>query len=196
MALMVTEGFLKDLRMKKMYKVYLYTGEYFHGSAGWPLVRKGASKYLASDADNMEIQVTEKGKPYFADGKIQFSISHSERLWACVYGPGSCGLDVQFHKKANFRRISMRHFSREEALYVERGGMEAFFQIWTRREALGKLTGKGFFDNMPSFVQDGRLEDEVIYQGKKVYIDQVQVPEGFTGALCRYDREDFTVEYL
>lgn len=179
-----------------MYRIYLYTGKYFHGSKGWPLVRKGASEYMASDADNLEIMVAEKGKPYFTDGKIQFSLSHSESLWACVYGPDQCGLDVQFKKKTDFRRISMRHFSREENLYIEKEGIEGFYRIWTRREALGKLTGKGFFDSMPSFVCCGRLEDEVMYNGNRVYVDSVPLPEGYEGALCRYTDEDFSVEYL
>lgn len=94
------------------------------------------------------------GKPYFKGLDINFNISHSRDVWACLIGPACCGLDVQYIKPCNFEKIAGRFFSYNDKKYSEAGGLEGFFDIWVRREAFGKYTGEGFFGDFGSFADD------------------------------------------
>lgn len=103
---------------------------------------------------NARILKTATGKPYFKDLDVNFNISHSQDIWACLTGPGCCGLDVQYIKPCNFGKIAGRFFSCAENKYVEHNGLDGFFDIWARREAYGKYTGEGFFGRFKSFVDE------------------------------------------
>jgi phosphopantetheinyl transferase len=114
------------------------------------------------------IRRDDKGKPFFINENCHFSISHSHQYWVCVFSPYQVGVDIQFRKcSGNEVYIARRFFSREEAKMVETEGEEGFYKIWTRREALGKFLGTGFFIpkeilNYP-VIQEFTLGDE--YQG-------------------------------
>lgn len=109
-----------------------------------------------------QILRTDSGKPYFEGLNIYFNISHSQDIWACLIGPGCCGLDFQYIKPCNFQKIAGRFFSCSENIYVEQQGITGFFDIWARREAYSKYTGEGFFGNFDDFVDlQGMLKQQV-----------------------------------
>lgn len=109
-----------------------------------------------------QILRTAMGKPYFENLNIHFNISHSQDIWACLIGPGCCGLDVQYIKPCNFGKIAGRFFSCAENEYVRHHGLVGFFDIWARKEAYGKYTGEGFFGKYEDFVDDeGKLKEQV-----------------------------------
>lgn len=152
------------------FKLFLLDGcdKSVHREKRDPLIRQAALFYGApkESLSGEKIVRTEKGKPFFEKLDIHFSISHSEALWACLMGPFNCGLDVQYVKPCNFKKIAGRFFSERENDYVERGGLEAFFDIWVRREAFGKYTGEGFFGYMPELVsEDGELSGRAYGDG-------------------------------
>ena len=101
------------------------------------------------------IEKTEKGKPYFRDSDLFLSISHSGAYWACAFSPREIGLDIQVMKNdPAFGRIGDRFFSAKESDYYKENQAEpearreAFYKIWTKREALGKYLGEGFYFDM------------------------------------------------
>ncbi len=88
----------------------------------------------------------DKGKPFFDDNSCYFSISHSREYWVCVFSKNQVGIDIQYRKSfGNELLIARRFFSNEDALMVESKGTDSFYELWTRREALGKFLGTGFF---------------------------------------------------
>jgi 4'-phosphopantetheinyl transferase len=111
-----------------------------------------ASHMTKNVNEDLIIYKSDKGKPYFKDSNIYFNISHSGSLWACLVGNSCCGLDIQYIRPCNFRKIAGRFFTKREQEYIEVYGIEGFYDIWTRREAYGKYTGEGFFCKYPEFV--------------------------------------------
>lgn len=95
--------------------------------------------------DNAEIYRTEKGKPY-CGGDIHFSVSHSDRFFVCLISNTNIGVDIQISKSADINKISKRYFTYEERAYIEQQGEDAFYFIWTRKEAYCKYTGNGLQD--------------------------------------------------
>lgn len=197
-----------------MFQIYLYRdpGEEEGRTA---ILREAAVSFAPQlAAENLNIQRTEEGKPFFtspAAADIHFSISHSGGLWACILGDGPCGMDLQENRSCRQDAIAVRYFSDAEAEYVKQDGLFGFYRVWTRREALAKFTGLGFFGmagELPDFgVRDEtgergvdeegkqvRLRDFVIWNEQKIWFHEVGVHEvgfhetaagtGFTMVWC------------
>lgn len=108
---------------------------------------KGDSGILAPrmlmmyNGQNETLRYDEKGKPYFTSAYV--SISHSGSLWACALSDAPCGVDIQRKQNVRFDKLAARYFTDSEAARVLAEGQDAFFEIWTAKEAYAKLTGEG-----------------------------------------------------
>lgn len=187
--------------------IYVCRGIHFHGEKGCPRVVKCASAFADSIgiSSPTSIKTHSKGKPFFSDSPIEFSLSHSDDLWACVYSEEPCGLDVQLKKEINYSRIGERIFSEREMEYLKRcsapgagvaaGLMETFYCLWTRTEAFAKCTGDGIFGERPELIgEEGMLLDSVEWKGKKYFFSEVTIDENFSCTLCQEgSRREFEI---
>ncbi|MCM1185714.1 MAG: 4'-phosphopantetheinyl transferase superfamily protein [Lachnoclostridium sp.] len=91
-----------------------------------------------------------RGKPYFRDIPLFFNLSHSGDYVICVVSEHEVGVDIQKQKTVRERQISNRFFHEREREWLaglsEKERTEAFFRLWTRKEAYGKMTGEGIAD--------------------------------------------------
>lgn len=90
---------------------------------------------------------SELGKPYF-EGKSSpfFSISHSFPYVSVIVSNAEVGLDIQLKKE--IKRDPGKHFfsSKEHEIYINLDDTERedyFFRLWSVKESIVKLTGKG-----------------------------------------------------
>ena len=123
----------------------------------------------------------QSGKP-FIPGFASFSISHSANTWAVLIldDPDpelSCGLDIQYRRKADSAGIASRFFAAEDAemiaSFADRESSDAeFFRIWARREALIKAIGGSVADTDIPAVRGNSAE----YRGKYYVIRDVEIP--------------------
>ncbi len=176
-----------------MFQIYLYRDP---GNPDRRLaLLQDAARTFAPQLTEAELSIgrSRAGKPFFtspAAADIQFSISHSGGLWACILGKSPCGIDLQENRSCRQDAIAARYFSENEADYVRKTGLSGFYRIWTRREAFAKFTGLGFFGmagELPDFgVRDESQESEevgklvslrdfVIWNGQKVWFHEVGV---------------------
>lgn len=145
--------------------IYSYKGDYKHQKEA--LFERAWKDYSHGKAVPTII-IGDKGKPYFKDAPYFFSISHSNQYWVCVFSPYQVGIDIQFIRFSG-RELSTakRFFSKAESFAVEKGEKKVFYAVWTRREALGKYLGTGFF--IPEEINDYPLIKEFTlgdeYQG-------------------------------
>jgi 4'-phosphopantetheinyl transferase len=74
------------------------------------------------------------------------SLSHSGALVACaVDDHGPIGVDVErIRTDRPLMALARTAFGPRETASIEQGGAEAFYRIWTLREALAKASGEGF----------------------------------------------------
>jgi len=84
----------------------------------------------------------ENGKPYIPGG-APFSISHSGKYVAVMVGEG--GIDIQQIKNVNEKVVKKTLSDAEmEFLSAQEDKTDAFFKIWTLKEAIAKAMGTGF----------------------------------------------------
>lgn len=88
------------------------------------------------------------GKPCLADREdLYFNLSHSGNLVMAAFARVEVGCDVEQIKTADFR-VARRFFALEEQAFLEGCVSEmekndAFFRLWTLKEAFMKATGEG-----------------------------------------------------
>ena len=80
---------------------------------------------------------TAEGKPYLPGGP-EFSLSHGGGLAALLISDVPCGVDVERVNRTASERVRARVLRQEEAV-----SGRAFAWLWTRKEAVMKLDGRG-----------------------------------------------------
>ena len=92
--------------------------------------------------------VGEHGKPSLQEHPhIHFNLSHCANAIACAVGDVPIGIDVE----STERKVSdalMRHTMSPQEQEKIAGDPIRFFRFWTQKEALVKLRGTGFQDNL------------------------------------------------
>lgn len=83
------------------------------------------------------------GKPYFRDLPLCFSLSHSGEAVFLAISEGEIGADIQCVTGADWKTLAERFYGREDLERIGECGENGFYQLWTRKEAYGKLTGEG-----------------------------------------------------
>lgn len=112
-----------------------------------------------------EILRTNLGKPYFPSGKIHLSVTHTGKVFAAVFAFFPIGIDMEPEKGEN-RKVAERFFSPEEQKMP-------FARVWTAKEAVAKLDGRGL-----SLLKKIRVEDSFAYfEDKKYLLERKQVGE-------------------
>lgn len=185
-----------------MSSIYLYDGPFEKGEKGYGLIRQAAVRYCGEAGLDYpvlegEILKEEKGKPYFVDIPLEFSLSHSGELWMCMVSQQPCGLDLQHVKDCKFKEISKRLYTREEQHYVDLWGLEGFFDVWVRKEAFCKCTGQGIFSNMPGVVNgNSDFLMDVTWGDKKYFFTEITIAPDIKCAVCTDDEVQVNMRLL
>lgn len=116
-------------------------------------VRSGLAGLLLLRCSGVEGTLTysDRGRPYLADFKADFSISHTDGWIFCAVSrdASDCrvGLDAESGSRLRLETVPAlvkRWFSlKEQELLGDAPDLQAFLRIWTRKEALVKWQGEG-----------------------------------------------------
>lgn len=122
------------------------------------------------------------GKPYFANGDVNFSISHSGRLVGCAVSRNNVGFDIQLRESdtEKARKLASRFFSQAEQNIIKNSDdiEKAFHMIWTKKEALIKYHGIAF--------ENSEITDTALLSGKLCFFSgfMSQENEKYAFSLC------------
>ena len=109
------------------------------------LILKALGEYGA-DTEGLHVIRDHRGKPFIGPRsriKLSISVSHCGSTFAVVISDGNVGIDIQDERDNNYRKIAQRFFTEEECAIIDERGREAFYILWTRKEAYAKYTGGG-----------------------------------------------------
>jgi 4'-phosphopantetheinyl transferase len=196
--------------------LYYYQGKNHKGTEGEALIRKALKNYLQDDTnsalgyrveseaeiENMEILRRSKGKPYFKDYKVEFSISHTDKLWVCLMADFPVGVDVQKVRSAGYEAIAKRFFSSSEQEYISKFGQSGFFEVWCCKEAYVKYTGQGFggqgFSTFSVVDDTGSLTKNVqeTCMFSFVFPKELEISTEIMGAICAEKKEELWIKKL
>jgi len=111
------------------------------------------SNYIETPLGEIQFDYNEHGKPSIAESQnpmgINFNLSHSGHIAIlAVCKQHHVGIDIEFkERKADWQGITKRFFTEKEQSSLfklpEDSRKDAFYQMWTRKEAHMKVTGLG-----------------------------------------------------
>jgi len=101
--------------------------------------------------ENHQIVRSEYGKPYFKNSDIFFSCSHCKTAAACAVSKSEIGVDIEPVREVR-RAVIKRVCLENELLIIDKSAdpAEKFIEIWTKKEAYAKFTGRGFAEGFGS----------------------------------------------
>ncbi len=98
------------------------------------------------DMGVQNIRYEESGKPV-ADN-CYVSISHSGNMVAVCTSENPVGIDIEkIDDTRNFEKIASRYFhGKEKEFFEQTPTVDAFYEIWTKKEAYTKIDGNGVIE--------------------------------------------------
>jgi 4'-phosphopantetheinyl transferase len=161
-------------------------------------LRRLLKTYVPSDSPGLRIGYGSNGKPRLVDATdLRFNVSHAEDT--ALYAIAS-GVEVGIDIEATMRNVDVdgvaRHaFSANEceglAALAPDARREAFFRIWTRKEAYVKARGEGLSYPTRSFTvscagaDNALLDDERDENARaRWHVSDIEAPPGFAAALA------------
>lgn len=113
--------------------------------AGELLARRMLAQHLGCGENGVPLRWDELGKPTVEHPGVYVSVSHSGPWAVCAVADTPVGVDVEVIRSAQEK--FMRRVCDEQEMACIRPGDDGdcrrFWEIWTAKEALFKLTGKG-----------------------------------------------------
>lgn len=95
---------------------------------------------------DLTISRTPENKPYFINLQLYFSLSHSNGIAGAVSSSNRVGIDVEYvDSNRDFSNLTNRFFTKDEKRLLASSNNPTFdfYSIWTKKEALSKISGKG-----------------------------------------------------
>lgn len=179
--------------------MYLYVYEGFRGGPDRKkrteeLIMKAIEQFAVEtgasyEKMSREIYRTEKGKPYFNEIPVEFSVSHTEDMWVCLISEDKypVGVDIQKIKELKQKRVAGRYFTDDEKSYMQENGDSAFFRIWTRKEAYAKFTGRGLTKE---------LKEISTLNNREVEFVDFDLKAGIKGSCCVKEKGDLCLRTI
>jgi 4'-phosphopantetheinyl transferase len=169
-------------------------------------LRRMLAAYAQVEASALRIGYGANGKPFLVDApELRFNLSHAHDRAIYAIAPGrEVGIDIETTGRAvDIAGVARRVFSHIECAALDAlapdARREAFFRIWTRKEAYVKARGEGLAYPMRSVTVSHRAEDNALAADERDErarerwrVTGLDAPPGFAAALAA-EGGDWTV---
>ena len=164
----------------------------------WGLRQHSAARLLAHLEKEPHVSLAykygENGKPYFQDLPFYFNLSHSGDYVICVLSTEEIGADIQRQGGKNTGKLAGRFYSPQEEAAIaqaKEAGEKLFYRLWSRKEAYGKLTGKGVAAVLQEDLMTSRAE--FLCDGSVTLPRITDLPDGSRLVWEECDMEDYSI---
>ena len=91
------------------------------------------------------ILVTDRGKPYFENSHVHFSLTHTKKHAFCVLSEKEIGIDAEEMDREISLNLAERILSPAEKTQFDAAGdkRDALLRFWVLKEAAAKCSGQG-----------------------------------------------------
>ncbi len=123
--------------------------------AAYLLLKEGLRKEYGI-TENPVFEYSPEGKPSIAGHPdLYFNLSHSKNVALCVISDRPVGADVEVPRKISGSLVAYTMSDAEKDwIYASEDVETAFLELWTRKEAVLKLTGKGIRHDLKRVLDD------------------------------------------
>lgn len=140
------------------------------------VIRQILSFYLNIAPEKISFSYGEHGKPALLaplSGSLEFNVAHSDDLAVYAVARHPVGIDIEKIKDSYELGLPARFFSSDECESLQRlsevDRVVAFYQIWARKEAIIKASGKGLATSLSSFSVCPANVEETIQLANEVW---------------------------
>lgn len=130
-----------------------------------------------------QISRSETGKPFLTTGQ-KFNISHSCEIVSVIFSTEEVGLDIEKNCSLQVDQFT-GYFHPKEKEYLlktlEIRQKDAFYFIWTRKEALLKAIGTGIVNGLNN---ENCLDSFIFYKNNRYNIYTRSFLDGYTLSVC------------
>lgn len=111
-----------------------------------------------------QIACMDRGKPYFVDSELHFSISHTKRYAFCALSETPIGIDAEEKDRKIKLQLADKILSPAEKQRFDaaQDKQATLLKLWVLKEALGKLSGEGingYPDHTDLSPEDPRIQE-------------------------------------
>lgn len=165
-----------QLKIKKVFEQFVLT----RGR-----LRRNVAQQLSCTPQELIIDVAEKGKPYLKNFNYQFNVSHTQGSAIIALSPTiQLGIDMEnINREVDIFGVAKQLFTKQEQDFIfnESDQKQAFFYVWTRKEALVKALGLGIYSDIKTVSIINK--DEITIKGQRWFIKELDLFEGYQSAL-------------
>ncbi len=153
--------------------------------------------YLQQDAARLEFVYSKNGKPALAPHTggdlLQFNVSHSQgKILYAITTNQAVGVDLEgFNPLINYLDLAQRICTPQELLVFNQlpplDQPQAFFKIWTRKEALVKLFGDRLYEKLSVFEVPAHASLGsywVQLEDRRIWLQDLDMGDSFAGAIA------------
>ena len=152
-------------------------------------VAAGALEVYALGVDESGIRIDENGKPTAPESGYSFSLSHSGDYAVLALRDGEIGVDLEKIEDAHLR-VAERVFTPEELCWMREEPKSRFCILWTLKESVCKLDGRGLSLPMESFSVLPLTEGGCIALNGKKLFGSSRIFETYALSLCTTKKTD------
>ncbi len=133
-----------------------------------------------------KILLSANGKPYFVESDNFFNISHSDQLVVCALSYCEIGIDIERNVPVNYTDL-MHYFSLPEinAINAAADKTLAFYQIWTKKEAVLKALGSGLSISLNTF---SVVEQKIFIADREFFFSEVYLDDKYVCSIATAEK--------
>lgn len=162
--------------------------------SGRGMLRQILSQYINIPPKEIAFIYGTKGKPHILNDPIYFNLSHAnDLLMLALSSDKVIGADIEYKRPMdNMATVARMNFSAyEQSVFFNLPNdekVDAFYQLWTRKEAYIKAVGDGFALPLSGF--DITLDDEprllrsLNHDVEQWVFRSFEVKNGYVGTVC------------
>jgi 4'-phosphopantetheinyl transferase len=147
------------------------------------------SGYLNIPVNDLVLNFSPEKKPYLTSGGKQscfFNLTASEGDFLIAIAAQEVGVDMEYCKPdLDYKAIVSEYFSTEEIKFINNATnpAEAFFLLWTRKEALVKAIGTGIDEDWPLLEAVNGLNRFLSNTGTHWLTESFKMEDGFVASI-------------
>ena len=181
----------QELEHGRKYRFEISKNRFYLGRIATKLLIK---KYSDRPVEKIIILKDENNKPFLKSftnhNSLHFNLSHAEDAIIIAVSNNEVGVDIEQNRQFKYEILMNDVFTKKEISFIKKNHNpnQAFFLLWTRKEAFLKATGIGLTENLTGFeVLDGEniVDINIIKQGETFDIISFFPSADYVASFCK-----------
>jgi 4'-phosphopantetheinyl transferase len=152
-------------------------------------------RYLGQQPEDFRFEIGPNKKPFVktTGAAVNYNVSHSDEWVTIAVSKTKVGIDTEkIDRSFAYKEILADNFSEEEIRFINQGeSEEKFILLWTRKEAITKLTSQGLDERLkdiPSIDGNHLTNKNIINSSKAIKLVSFRLDKGNLATLA-YESE-------